>query len=81
MSDYTNFLSNVERRNDDLRLAEQSRRGEYALAGPILVEQLVKLLSTVRRSMQVWRPIMPKKGWAFSFKPFSHAGGAAHRIK
>ena len=47
------FYANLERRNDDLVLAEEYRRGAYEPAGKILIAELVKLLKSIRRHAHV----------------------------
>lgn len=70
MSDYVNFLSNIERRNDDLRLAEQSRQGEYIPTDSILPDRILKMLSAVRKSMNARRSANANHAKPASRKPF-----------
>jgi hypothetical protein len=43
------FYAQIERRNDDLVLAEEYRRGSYLSGGRILIDELVKLLKSIKR--------------------------------
>ena len=69
MSDDVKLLSEIERRNDDIRLAEQARRGEYIPTGPILQDRLVKLLGETRKRIKVWRSIQTHDARSASRKP------------
>ncbi len=81
MSDYANFLSNLERRNDDIRFASQACRSEYHTTGPILIEKLVALLGTVRRNLRDSRPVRSASVRFEIIKSLFHFGNASHHIK
>ena len=68
MSDDVKLLSEIERRNDDIRLAEQARRGEHIPTGPILQDELVTLLRETRKRIKVWRSLQTYKAIAASRK-------------
>lgn len=68
MSDNVKLLSEIERRNDDIRLAEQARRGEHIPTGPILQDELVTLLVETRKLRKVWRSLQTHKARAASRK-------------
>ena len=70
------FMSNVERREDDIRFAKRDQQGRFPITGSIQVDKLVMTLGKVSRISKIqYSPAPDRQAWVINWldKQFSEA--------